>query len=459
MSQKKHSVALKGIGEPHGKQLEILKALMVPDAENVKLIDVCCGRGFGKSLLAIVISVYMLCQGRDQCGLFLEPDSKRMDGVFRYFWRKVVPNHLWTENKKERMITWYNGATLFYGHRNIHGNIETRRDEGRGPNLTFVISDEEAMGCDRQQYTNTLASIRAKSPTRFYLTMTTPKIGEYKNLIHSKGHQVFYGTSHDNPYLPKGFVEQLIETMSRDQVRREIYAEFVALEGRIWKGANLEKPWPVGNVHHQHNKFDPSKPWWLMCDLGSATAAYVVMQQTEPLVGGRRLFHGPVWVAVADLCPYHDGSAMRAFGILKNRFGTPAGISAGNDMSSRDKGDGKTVAYFARKVWGNVPLFPCDESQTSKQIQFDIMSFLFRANSDEVRLCVAKDFEEIEPEGKRGMKQMIEEDSWSEKPGSSTEFLPKTSDVTVQHVRDALLMGAEKIMAPPTWAFNENRVG
>lgn len=457
MSTATRNLVLYGVKPPHSKQLEILRALLQPDPNNVKQIDVCCGRGFGKTLLAIIVCVYALSVDGNQVGLFLEPDWNRVNSVFRQAWREIVPRELWTEVKSEQKIVWANGSTLFYGHRDVSGNKETARDKYRGGNYTFVVDDEAAIKCDRQFYSNTLAAVRKPSPIRFYLTVTTPKIGEYKTLITMKNHSVFYGTSHDNIYLPPGFVEQLMETMSRDQIRREIYAEFVALEGRIWREADIENKWPKGNVHYGLASFDPKRPWWLFCDLGSATAAYVVVQQVPAVCYGERLFDGNVWVAVADLCPYHDGSAIRAFNILKESFGTPVAVTAGKDINSRANTDGKSIAYFAQKVWPNVRILPCDEHETDKQIQFDRLSYLICSGDGNRRFCIARDFKELEPEGRRGVKQMLEEDVWPDDPTSATEFLPKKADIMVQHVRDALLMGAVKVMSPPRWGHQNER--
>jgi hypothetical protein len=446
-----------GILPPHPKQLEVLNYLLAPNPNHLKKVDLVCGRGFGKSLLCIIIAVYCLNINGNQCGLFLEPDTKRVEKVFLAKWRKHVPGHLYNINYSKNRITWFNGSVLYWDHRDIYGSLEARRDRDRGPDYTWVISDEEAIKCDIQQYSNTLAACREKGPVRFYLTATTPKIGEYKALISMDGHRVFVGTSHDNPHLPSDFIQTLMASMSRDQIRREIFAEFVALEGRIWREWDGENAWPKGNVHHGHSQFDPQKPWWLLCDLGSATASYVVVQKADPEQYGQRLFTGSVWVAVADLCPYHDASAVRAFNRLKEEYGTPQGVSAGNDINTRSSGDGKSIAYHAQKVWPNVKVFPVDEHDFDKTIQFDRLSFLICSGDGNRRFCIAKNFREIEPEGRRGVKQVFEEDVWPDTPTSATEFLPKKATIMVQHTRDALLMGAAAFMSPPRWGYNSER--
>jgi hypothetical protein len=457
VKQRREALALHGMAPPHPKQLAVLNYLLAPNPNHLKKADLICGRGFGKSLLCIIIAVYCLSIDGNQCGLFLEPDTKRVEKVFLAKWRKHVPRYLYEINYSKQRITWCNGSVLYWDHRDIYGSLEARRDRDRGPDYTWIISDEEAIKCDIQQYSNTLAACREKGPVRFYLTATTPKIGEYRTLTSMEDHRVFVGTSHDNPHLPSDFIPTLMASMSRDQIRREIYAEFVALEGRIWKEWDSEHAWPKGNIHHGLAQFDPSKPWWLFCDLGSATAAYVVVQNFPAERFGQRMFDGNVWVAVADLCPYHDANAVRAFNRLKAEYGSPVAVTGGNDINTRSGVDGKTISYHAQKVWPNCRVIPVDESYADKTIQFDRLSFMICSGDGNRRFCMAKNYREIEPEGRRGLKQMFEEDVWPDVPTSATEFLPKKADIMIQHVRDALLMGTAAIMSPPKWGYQDER--
>lgn len=450
-------VALDGIEKPHKKQREILRALLQGENDGLRKVDLVCGRGFGKSLLCILASLGMLTKNGKQCGLFLEPDWGTVRKTFLRLWREIVPRDIWEQNQKDNVITLVNGSQLFYGPRNMQGNKEDARDKYRGGNYTFVVDDEAAMRFDKQQYTNTALAVRVKQTPRFYLTATTPKIGPYKEIITAPGHVLFKGTSYDNPHLPDNYVEDLMADMSRDQIRREIYAEFVALEGRIWKEVDLENKWPKGNVHYGLASFDKSRPWWLFCDIGSATASYVVVQQVPAVHYGETLFNGSVWVAVADLCPYHDASAIRAFNILKQQYGKPVAVTAGKDINTRANTDGKSIAYHAQKVWPNVRVIPTSEVHEDRQIQYDRFSYLICSGDGNRRFCIAKDFREIEPEGRRGVKQVLEEDVWPDSPSSATEFLPKKAEIMIQHTRDALLNGAVSIMAPPRWGYQNER--
>jgi hypothetical protein len=445
------------IGPPHPKQQEIIDYIFDPDPDTVKMVDVCCGRGYGKSVVAIDIAIRALNIGPEQVGLFLEPDWKRVNRVFLKKWRKIVPKEMYTLNKGEQCITWFNGALLYYGPRNITGNSGAADDSQLGQDTTFIIDDEAALRCSYQMYLNNLATIRVKSPIRFYLTISTPRVGAYKRLITSVGHKIFQGRTIDNPYNPPGYEANLRANMSKETARRELDGEFVSLEGRIWKKVVMDKSWPAGNISDTHPRYNPSQPWWLFADLGGATGAYVVVQKTTARYRGMTMFDGPVWVAVADFCSNSDASATRAFKLLDSHFGCPAAIVAGADINTRDRGTGRTVSYFAQQVWGNVQILPCDEDISSRQIQYDRMSYLVESSNGQRRFCVARDYKELDDNAKRGVLQMFEEDAWpDESKRRAGDFLPKNKEIMVQHVRDALLMGAYQIMSPPTWLHSKN---
>jgi hypothetical protein len=444
------------MGPPHRKQRDIVNYIFKPDTDTVKQVDVSCGRGFGKSMVAIDIAVRALNIDGNQVGLFLEPDVPRMNKVFLKKWRAHVPPECYKINKSERRIEWWNGSMLFYGSRNVSGSMQQMEDSQLGADLTFVIDDEAALKCSYNFYVNTLATIREPSTVRFYLTISTPRVGAFKRLVTSPGHKLFMGQSSDNVYLPKGYVENLRMNMSKQQARRELDGEFVSLEGKIWPDFDSEKPWPEGNIHYQHTGFDPGRPWWLFCDLGSANGAFAVVQQTDATLAGQEVFGGSVWVVVADLCPYKNANAARAFQILKANFGTPAMVVAGADVNTRASTDGKTIAYFARQTWSNVNVHPVSERTYDRQLQYDRMLYLVCSARNERRLCVAKDFVSLDVDSKRGVREMFEEDSFGEKPMPEGQLLPKGPDHPVNHIRDAMLMGTVAVMSIPDWNYSEN---
>jgi len=442
---------LHGLGPPHAKQRELIDYLLAP-SDDIKKVDNVCGRGYGKTELAIILSVMALSRSDREVGLFLEPDLPRVRKVFLKKWFAAVPSGLYTINRQDRVITMAWGALLFYAGRNVTGAYGSAADSQLGQDTSFVISDEEAIYCNPDLYVNTFNTIRINSTSNFYLTLSTPRVGRYQELIQSAGHKIFTGTSFDNPYTPPNYVKNMMENMSRSQVRRDIYAEFISLEGRIWPECDLDTPWPYGNLWTSQSGFVENEPWWLFCDLGSATGAFVVVQRREPITGdGRKLYNGDVWVAVADYCPLHDGSASRAFQFLFARYGYPVSVTAGADIDTRGSGDGKSVAYFVRQVFGEgITIKPISERFADKQMQYNRLSAAICDIHDRRRFCIADGYKELDPDSKRGVKQCMLEDEWPEEDKKlPNQQLPKNKECRVQHVRDALMMGAVSTMYPP----------
>jgi len=450
---------LKGVGPPFPKQQKLIDYLFESAPDETKQVDLCCGRGYGKSVIAIDIACRALSRSPNEIGLFLEPDWKRTVRVFLKKWKKIVPKELYALNKGEQCITWINGAMLFYGPRNITGSQEMSDDSQVGEDTTFVIDDEAALRCSSEGYNNRLVTVREPSDARFYLTVSTPRVGPYQRLVTSPGHVMFRGKSTDNPYLPKNYVENLRANMSAEQAKRELDGEFVTLRGRIWKTAKPDVAWPDGNRNDDHTGFVKDQAWWLFCDIGSATGAYAVVQAMDPIHNGVRIpnYHGKVWVAVADFCPNDDASASRVFQKMDVEFGRPNAVIGGSDMNSRDKVAGETVSYFARQIWKGIDTYTTDESVYSRQIQYDRMNFLMCAANQTRRFTIAKNFVSMDAESRRGVREMILEDAWPPiDRRREGDFLPKNRNIVVQHIRDALLAGAVNIMAKPEWGHATN---
>lgn len=443
------------IGAPHPKQLAVLHEIFKPPyTRKVRRVNLCCGWGFGKTQVAIDAAQLLLGLGPEMHGLFTEPDVSLMN-LFLSTWRDIVPPQLYRISSRDRIITWLpTGATLRYDHRNFKGSLEQTIMHFQGWNYAFHIDDETSTACSNKLLMAIEARVRLpRAPILVRLTTTTPRVGEYADLLAMPDSVTIHGKTEDNPHLSRENIAQKRASMSRAQARRDLDGELVALEDQLWQTVDLTQSYPLGNVDDYHPRFNAAYPWYLMCDMGSATGAYVVVQRID---GGYRNGE-PRWVIVADFCPQSSADVRRVFIRLKDEFGTPAGISAGQDANTRANTDGATPAYFASKVWGNVPLYISKENNYDKHITYDLTTRLFCASDGGRRLTVARDLLDrkscLDPDSKRGIVEMIQQDIWlPEEDRRAGEYLPKGSKIRVSHVRDALLMGASTIMRPPEWA-------
>ena len=435
---------------PHPKQSKVLyTAFSHPSNRRVRRINVKCGVGWGKTTNGIDLAVGVLSIGRRNRVLFLEPDMPTIEDTFIPAWKETIPPDYYSINHYRRQIIWKpTDALLMYRPRWVTGNQQTEEDLlGRSRNLTAIISDEDAIKHNRNLFNRLQDRLRVGYPL-LYATLSTPKPGSYANMLKLPGSILIEGTSYDNPGIPDELIDAKRDYMSEEEFDCEVLAKIVALRGRIFKGANLNREYPYGTLNTIHDRFIEEHDWYLFCDLGSATGAYVVVQQM-PDTGW-----DPVWTAVADLCPDDDPSAVSAFVRLKEEFGKPVAVVAGGDIGTRNSVTGTSAKEAVTEVFGTgVDVLPFFESGALKQQAFNRMRYLIKSAKGVRRFTVANNFVSLEKTG-RGVREVLEEYAMRDQPRSG-EFLPKGADQPLCHCADSLMAGAYKLMSPPGDAIPE----
>lgn len=444
--------------EPAPKHREVIHQIIKPPyiKGERRRINVCCGWGFGKTTLGIDIAQVLLQLGMS--GIFLEPNNNLMKALFLQRWMEMIPPELYKLQQGDiKQITWLpTGAKLHYGHRAVTGRQEFVEWKFQGQTYSFYIDDEASTGCNARVHNALSGRLRdPHAPFLARITLSTPRMGPYADLINEPGSVTIYGKSEDNPYVSPEIFAEMRKSLTRAQARRDMDGELIALEDQIWQMCDLTNSWPQGNVDDMHPRFDPNYPWFLFSDLGTATGADLIVQRIDRGFN----YEEPRWVAVADFCPQSDASIRRRYQKLRMLYPTPpAAIVAGRDFNTRAATDGATPAYFARKTWGNVRIIPTDESVYSKQVQLDAAQFLM-SHHGERRFTIARDLVDrdpsaaLDPDSKRGIVEMVHQDVWlPEDDRRESDFLPKGRKIRVQHIRDAFLMGAHAVMKPPQWA-------
>jgi hypothetical protein len=318
------------------------------------------------------------------------------------------------------------------------------REVIKGINLAWAIDDEAAYKFDEQKYLDIDAAIRVDTPYRFHDTLSTPKLGPYKDLVESPGHNLVRTTSFENPHLPPDWAENMAAQMGQEYMEQEILGRWVALSGRIWKHWSKDE-WPNGNVHPHEHEFE--KPYFLFFDLGVASSSWLIVQPVEPEYRGHLLWdHDPVWVVTAEYNPKRDGSVDSILREIKQEYGTPIRIVAGADLTTRSSTDAKTAQWFVTRHFGQVTTTPVKGWIADKEIQHAQLSYGIRDTRERRRFCVSKKLQRHYPETKRGIIELMEQDQWPEKVNGMT-FMPK--EHRLEHVRDAAMYGAVACMWPP----------
>lgn len=398
---------------PHPRQKEVIDWILAPSSE-VKKVHLICGRGFGKSVLAIIIAVMALSRGPGENGLLLEPDWGRIREVFLKKWVKIVPKELYTLNKTEQVITWINGARLHYRPRNVTGSVSTSDDANLGQDTTFVIDDEAALRCSKMFWINTFATIREPSPSRFYLTLTTPRLGAYNDLTLLPGHKIFRGTSFDNLYKP-GYAAEIGANMSDEMYKRDVLGESVSLEGMLWPMCDLSpgKRWPHGNIDDA--SFQRGQPYILAGDIGGISSWYVIQyfQGRDCIVG-----------------QYHPdkGGASDDVKFIFEKYGQPSKIIIGGDAETESQVSGESAAFVIRKAISDNRFQQCNIQwpqgpYVDKQVQRDSTTCLLEKR----RLTVSSSAIDIgiqrakflDGNRNRDFRHMIQGSEWPDPRSSS----------------------------------------
>lgn len=416
--------ALRGIAPPFPKQREVLDFLFKP-SKKTKSVDLVCGRGFGKSVLAIIVAIRALCRGPRETVLFLEPDWRRIRTVFLKKWEQIVPPELYVHVKTERLIIWIpTGAKLYYSPRNITGNAGASADGQLGQDTTVVIDDEAALKCSFDFYMNTFATIREPSEAPFYLTLTTPRLGIYQRLVEMKEHTLFTGTSFDNIYRP-GYAEQLLTRMTPEMAEREVYGKFISLSGRVWKMVEMSRYWPDGNKDQE--VFRRGVPYFLAGDLGVYASWFVIQK-----FNGRECIVGE----------YHPdgGGTSDHIGFILGRYGQPGKVITGMDLGTRSVAATTSPIIEIRNALTRANLFQVQVEHPNRiymdpSLQYGSLSYLFEKRMLTISQSLIQD-----GNTRRGIQYLLDADEWPD-PGSSQLFLKdaKQGSAWCQDARDALL--------------------
>ena len=144
---------------------------------------------------------------------------------------EMFRKHRWPVkyNKTEKLLVVYDkkGVEISRCYFRSADSYETIRGIS---NVSTLIFDEAAI-CDKEAYDVALACLRGEKVRnpQVYLVSTPRGIGNWFSNIYLADDTIrVHGTSYDNPYIDKGFVEMLHAQYGDDEfARQEIYAEIV----------------------------------------------------------------------------------------------------------------------------------------------------------------------------------------------------------------------------------------
>lgn len=198
---------------------------------------VCCGRRFGKTVLAIDQIKACLSRPNARVAYVAPTYQQARDIAWEQLRRDLIEVGKANESRLE--IHLVNGSILF-----LRGweSIETLR----GQKFDFIVLDEVAMM--RNFWSNwqeiirpTLTDTRGEA-----LFISTPKgfnhFYDLFNLEHKDSDfKSFRFTTRDNPHIPKDEIDKAEKELTEDRFAQEYLADFRKSEGLVYKEFNRER--------------------------------------------------------------------------------------------------------------------------------------------------------------------------------------------------------------------------
>lgn len=233
---------------PHEKQREIR-------ASRSKRNVVCAGRRAGKTTLAAMVAVEKALRGRRV--LLASPTQDQADA----FWEKakrylgeLIQAKVIYKNEQRRIIEF----PVAMGGGRIRAKTAWDADTLRGDYADFLVLDEFALMKSSAWDLVGAPMLLDNDGDAWFIS--TPR---RKNHFHSRyvmglqdgeRWQSWHFTSMDNPHLSPVALEEIQMDMGADDIRQEIYAEFLDNEGAVFRNiANcLVHPEDVGD-HEGHD--------------------------------------------------------------------------------------------------------------------------------------------------------------------------------------------------------------
>jgi PBSX family phage terminase large subunit len=212
--------------KPHAKQQEF-HALV----ETNLVTAFSGGVGSGKTLAGCqeMIRQAFIAQPKSYGAVFAPTFPMLRDSTLKTCMEILPPEITAAYNRSENRIPFPNGSEVIF-------RSTEHPERNRGTNLDWIWFDEPSL-MPKMAYDVALARLRGSDKRKAWLTMT-PKgklhwtYGEFHTAKADRA--VVFASSHDNPYLPAGYVEQLRQSYSGRFFEQEVEGRFVAFEGLIY---------------------------------------------------------------------------------------------------------------------------------------------------------------------------------------------------------------------------------
>lgn len=212
---------------------------IIPDGDWRYLL-LMCGRGFGKTTSGSAHVASQIKKGIKSIGLcgakYSDVKQDMIPGILKWFDKDFISKI--QRNDQDHILHLPNGTIIKY---------YSSDTEIRGPNLELLWCDEICKWSDGipekvQECFDLLdMTVRVGKNPKIVITSTPkpfPFFREFKQKIveSSPKHKIITGTMFDNPYLPKSFIDSMLEKHGNTRLgRQELYGELLNdMDGALW---------------------------------------------------------------------------------------------------------------------------------------------------------------------------------------------------------------------------------
>lgn len=239
-----------------------------------------CGNGFGKTVAMTIELIRTHTRKhptRDTHSVhqswLLIPDLAKAEDYWTEIKKWCPPSSLPKPNKlgsaNIRRLEWPNGTyTTIYSHEQDSSKLE-------GTNIDALFCDEPP---PRDLWVAAFRGLR-NNPDYFVVLAGTPVSAAWMYeqiylpgvLKQDPNIEIFRGTTYDNPYLSKDFIEEFAKQLTDDEKKVRLAGEFHALQGRVFKEFDTRKhvietqswptDWPVYMAIDPHTRKKSTAVW------------------------------------------------------------------------------------------------------------------------------------------------------------------------------------------------------
>ena len=230
---------------PHPKQRDMVTEIISSAA---KYHVACVGRQFGKSLMAINLSLYWMINDGPVKVLWISPTYSQTSKVQKEMMQAIGGTNIVKScNYSSNYITLNNGSEIIFRSAEKYDNI-------RGLTVDYGILDEAAFMKEDawREAIKPVFLVRGKK----VLFISTPK---GKNWFHElfqlakspdyPTYTAYTGSSYDTPYIDTKEIEDAKRTLPPNVFQQEYMAKFIDSGGEVFSDLkkNLTQNWPQPN--------------------------------------------------------------------------------------------------------------------------------------------------------------------------------------------------------------------